>query len=404
MQTTELLVIGAGPYGLSIAAHAKESGLEVAIVGDSMAFWKQNMPRGMLLRSGLDWHLDASGVHTLEAFLEKRRIPRDAAVPLSIEIFLDYAEWFRQRKAIDVQALHVNSVRHVNGQFEIRCDDGQTIRACRVVAAPGVAPFIYIPPELSASLPRDRMSHTATLVDFRLLAGKRCLIVGGRQSAFEWAALMTEAGVDAIDLVYRHETPQFVTSDWSFTDEMIDNTLRVRGWFRHLDPSEQEAINKRFWSVGRLQLEPWLWTRVHKRSIRLWPKSRIAGWRAAPDGMIEARLDGGNSISVDHVLFATGYRVDLSRVTYLAEYIASDRLRVNGGFPVLDEDFQTTLRGLYVVGQASVPSFGPFFGFVRGCIAAARIVVAACKRPLVHSLARDAIHDKTGVARLSAPH
>jgi thioredoxin reductase len=369
-----------------------------------MAFWKENMPRGMLLRSGLDWHLDASGVHTLKAFLEKRRIPRDAVAPLSIEIFLDYAEWFRQCKAIDVQALHVNSVRHVNGQFEVRCDDGETIRACRVVAAPGVAPFKHIPPELSARLPRNRMSHTATLVDFRHFAGKRCLIVGGRQSAFEWAALMSEAGVDAIDLVYRHETPQFVTSDWSFTDEMIDNTLRGRGWFRHLDPSEQEAINKRFWSVGRLQLEPWLWPRVHKRSIRLWPKSRIAGWRATRDGMIEARLDGGNLFSVDHVLFATGYRVDLSRVTYLSEHIASDRLRVNGGFPLLDEDFQTTFPGLYVVGQASVPSFGPFFGFVRGCIAAARIVVAACERPLIHTLARDAIHDKTSVARLSAAH
>jgi FAD-dependent urate hydroxylase len=262
-----------------------------------------------------------------------------------------------------------------------------------------------LPPELSARLPRDRIAHTATLVNFSDLIGKRCLIVGGRQSAFESAALMIEAGVDSIDLVYRHETPRFVASDWSFTDEMIDNTLRVRGWFRCLDPREQEAINKRFWSVGRLQLEPWLWPRINTRNVRLWPKSRIAGWRATRDGMIEARLDGGNLISVDHVLLATGYRVDLSRVTYLSEYIASDRLRVNGGFPVLDEDFQTTLPGLYVVGQASVPSFGPFFGFVRGCIAAARIVVAACERPLIHTLARDAIHDKTGsVARLSAAH
>jgi FAD-dependent urate hydroxylase len=215
MQTTELVVIGAGPYGLSIAAHAKESGLGVAIVGDAMAFWKQNMPRGMLLRSGLDWHLDASGVHTLEAFLEERRIPRDAAEPMPIEVFIDYADWFRQCKRIDVQELHVDTLRHANGQFEMHCDNGETIRACRVVAAPGVAPFKNVPPDLSARLSRDRISHTATLVDFRHLAGKRCLIVGGRQSAFEWAALMSEAGVDAIDLVYRHETPQFVASDWA---------------------------------------------------------------------------------------------------------------------------------------------------------------------------------------------
>src|SRR5437773_12189386 len=110
MQTTDLLVIGAGPYGLSIAAHARTAGPSVAVVGESMAFWKRNMPRGMLLRSGLDWHLDASGIHTLEAFLGERRIPRSDAEPMPLEMFRDYAEWFRQAKRLEVQALHVDRV------------------------------------------------------------------------------------------------------------------------------------------------------------------------------------------------------------------------------------------------------------------------------------------------------
>ena len=175
---------------------------------------------------------------------------------MPVETFRDYAEWFRRCKQIDVQALHVDRVCRVNGQFEARCDNGETIRARRAVAAPGLAAFTNVPSELSADLPSDRMAHTATLVDFRRLAGKRCLILGGRQSAFEWAALMIEDGVESIDLVFRHDTPRFVTSDWSFTDAMIDNTLRVRGWFRRLDPSEQEAIDKRFWSMGRLSSSP----------------------------------------------------------------------------------------------------------------------------------------------------
>jgi FAD-dependent urate hydroxylase len=377
MQTTELLVIGAGPYGLSIAAHARDSGLSVAVVGESMAFWKHNMPRGMLLRSGLDWHLDASGVHTLEAFLEERRIPRTAAEPIPVETFRDYAEWFRQSKHINVQRLHVDRVCRVNSQFEAHCDNGEIIRARSVVAAPGIAPFTNVPNELSATLSDHQMAHTATLVDFRPLAGKRCLILGGRQSAFEWAALMIEEGVESVDIVFRHDTPRFVTSDWSFTDAMIDNTLRVRGWFRRLDPSEQQAIDKRFWSVGRLQLEPWLWPRVNKGNVRLWPNSRVVSWQATPHGTIEAGLDRGDSLLVDHILCATGYRVDLSRVTYLAEDVASGELRVDDGFPVLDEDFQTTLPGFYIVGQASIRYFGPFFGFVRGCIASALIVVAS---------------------------
>jgi cation diffusion facilitator CzcD-associated flavoprotein CzcO len=384
MQTTELLVIGAGPYGLAVAAHAKGAGLSVVVVGELMAFWKHNMPRGMLLRSGLDWHLDASGVHSLQAFLEHRRIPRTAAEPIPVEMFRDYAEWFRQSKNISVQSLRVNRLCRVNGQFEACCDNGETIRARRVVAAPGLAPFANLPDELSAAVPGDRMAHTATLVDFRGFAGKRCLILGGRQSAFEWAALMIEQGVESIDLVYRHDTPRFAIADWSFTDAMIDSTLRVRGWFRRLDPSEQQAIHRRFWSVGRLQLEPWLWPRVNRRNVRLWPNTQVTGLRATPHGSIETRLDRGDSIFVDHLLFATGYRVDLSRVTYLAEDVQSGRLRVDDGFPALDEDFQSTLPGLYIVGQPSIQFFGPFFGFVRGCIASARIVVASLKslRPL----------------------
>src|SRR6266478_467733 len=65
---------------------------------------------------------------------------------------------------------------------------------------------------------------------------------------------MIGGGTESVDLVFRHDTPRFVSSDWSFTDAMIENTLRVRGWFQHLDANEQEAIQKRFWSVGRLQL------------------------------------------------------------------------------------------------------------------------------------------------------
>jgi thioredoxin reductase len=383
MQSTELLLIGAGPYALSIAAHAKDSGLGVAVVGEPMAFWKHSMPRGMLLRSGLDWHLDAAGVYTLEAFLEERHIPRAAAQPLPVETFRDYAEWFRHSKQIDALALRIDRVCRVEGHFEAHSGNAETIRADRVVAAPGLASFTNVPAEVSAGLSPDRVAHTATLVDFASLAGKRCLILGGRQSAFEWAALMIEESVESIDIVYRHDTPRFVTSDWSFTNAMIENTLRVRGWFRRLDRSDQQAIVKKFWSMGRLQLEPWLWPRVNKKNVRFWPNSRVVEWRAMPGGAVEARLDRGDRLVVDEVVCATGYQVDLSRVNYLAGEIESGQLRVNEGFPVLDEDFQTTLPGLYIVGQPAVPYFGPFFAFIRGCIASAQIVVAGMQRDAV---------------------
>jgi FAD-dependent urate hydroxylase len=380
MQTTALLVIGAGPFGLAVAAHARFSGIGVTVVGEPMAFWKHNMPGGMLLRSGLEWHLDAAGVHTLESFLEEKHISSADVHPVPVEIFREYADWFRESKKITVQPLRVTRLRRVDGHFEAECDRGEAIRANRVVATPGLAPFVNMPAEISASLPSDQVSHTATLVDFRSLAGKRCLIVGGRQSAFEWAALIAEAGAESVDLVFRHDTPRFVTSDWSFTDSMIESTLRVPGWFRHLDSSEREQVQKRFWSAGRLQIEPWLWPRINRKSIRLWPNSSVVKWRSAAGGGVEAHLNQGDLLTANKVILATGYRVDLSNVPYLADEVASGRLKVDGGFPILNDDAQTTLPGLYVTGQAATHDLGPCFGFVRGCIASARIIVKNLQR------------------------
>ena len=79
---TSLLVIGAGPYGLSTAALAQERGIETVVVGRPMSFWREHMPEGMFLRSGVDWHLDAGGVHTFAAFVEERGLSDDELDPI----------------------------------------------------------------------------------------------------------------------------------------------------------------------------------------------------------------------------------------------------------------------------------------------------------------------------------
>ena len=66
---TTLLIIGAGPFGLAAATLARARGIDCVIAGRPMEFWRRNMPRGMILRSATDWHLDPTGEHTIEAFL-----------------------------------------------------------------------------------------------------------------------------------------------------------------------------------------------------------------------------------------------------------------------------------------------------------------------------------------------
>ena len=110
MHQTQLLVIGAGPYALSVAALARERGIGTVVLGRPMGFWRQNMPKDMFLRSGPDWHLDGAAVHTLEAFLEESGIRPGEVDPIPIDIFLDYADWFRRVKGIDVREEFVDTL------------------------------------------------------------------------------------------------------------------------------------------------------------------------------------------------------------------------------------------------------------------------------------------------------
>ncbi len=326
-----LLVIGAGPYGLATAACAKHAGIEQLVVGKPMAFWRENMPAGMFLRSGPDWHLDAAGVHTFMAYLAERGIDPSEVDPIPVALFLDYVDWFEERADIDVSPDLVRDLSKSNGRFEATLESGRRVGTDAVVAAPGISHFTVIPEWVEQSLSPERWTHTCHLVRFGQLRGKRVMIVGGRQSAFEWAALLADGDAEEVHVVYRHDTPEFTASDWHFAGGMMDLTATVPGWFRHLPAEEREAVGKRFWAEGRLKLEPWLTPRLEKPSVHRWPRERVVACGEAPGGEIEAELSDGTRLVVDHVVLATGYKPDMRKVPYLAGVV--DEMDLVDGFP-----------------------------------------------------------------------
>jgi FAD-dependent urate hydroxylase len=85
---TNLLIIGAGPCGLAMAAYAQRHDIDYLMVGKVMEFWKSNMPKGFILRSACDWHLDPTGVHTIEKYLQTKSLTPEDVEPLSLEFYL----------------------------------------------------------------------------------------------------------------------------------------------------------------------------------------------------------------------------------------------------------------------------------------------------------------------------
>jgi cation diffusion facilitator CzcD-associated flavoprotein CzcO len=383
MERTEFLIIGAGPYGLATAAYAKSAGVDVTIVGKPLDLWKTSMPRGMFLRSGRDWHLDAREFATFDAYVEHRGLPRVETRPVPLDTFLDYAGWFMGQYNVIPRPAYVTHLTRSEGLYLATLDDGAVLAAEKVLLALGFNFFKHYPDDVVSKLPPGSYMHTCDTVEFDFYRDKRVLIVGGRQSAFEWAALIREHGAEEVHLTHRHPTPQFVEPDWSWVQPMVRRTLVDHGWWRHLAAAEQQRIRDDFWATGRLVLEAWLDQRVHQPNIFIHEKTAIASVSVCGTKTLDVVLDDGSRCNVHHIILATGYRPLIGSVAFLDRTTIIEPLRTADGFPVLDEDFQTSLPNLYVSGLAASRDFGPFFGFTVGCAVAARIIGDAVARSAV---------------------
>jgi FAD-dependent urate hydroxylase len=376
--TKRTLIIGAGPFGLAMSAYARAHGIEHTVVGKPMDFWRRHMPKAMLLRSRCDWHLDPLEEHSIENYLGTRDLRPADVEPLSRKFYLDYCNWFTKQKEIEIDDVWVDRLDYDENarSFNATLGNAETITADRVVVAVGFGYFANVPDHLRSVLPEGRFSHTSELTDFSQLEGKRVLIVGGRQSAFEWAALIHEHGATAIYPCYRHATPSFEESDWSWVASAVHKIATEPGWFRRLSAEERDQINRRQWAEGRLKLEPWLAPRITNDKTTLFPESELVACDELPNGELRVRLSNGTILNLDHVILATGYKVDVTRIPFLNNGNILPRLRTLNGFPVLDDHLESNIPGLFFTSMCATQDFGSFFGFTVSVRASATLIGA----------------------------
>ena len=89
----------------------------------------------------------------------------------------------------------------------------------------------------------------------------------------------------------------------------------------------------RFWELGRLTLEPWLYPRLDDPRVHRHELAEVTA--VAGDGPLRVDVSDGQRLEVDHVVFATGYRPDLARVPYLAGLLSETERKSLRGFPGL---------------------------------------------------------------------
>lgn len=369
----QTLIIGAGPFGLTLAAHLKQQDIDHLVVGKPMEFWEKNMPEGMYLRSGCDWHLDVSGKYTMEAFLVQKQLSVADVEPIALAFYLEYVRWFVEQTQPNIRASYVTDLKKTAQGFVATLEDGSLVAAQNVVVAVGFQYFTYTPDELMAVLPPGRYKHTCHAVHLDQYAHKRVLIIGGRQSAFEWTALLCEKEAAHVHVCYRHETPQFAAAHWGWVMDVVNNIGEQPEWFRSLNDEEKEHYRYRLWAEGRLKVEPWLDERVHQATVSLHPQTHVVSTEITSANTIKVGLSNNEILEVDEIITATGYKVDTHKVPFLNPLLLAE-LQCTNGFPCLDTHFQSNIPGLFFTSFMAGQDFGPFFGFTIAVRTAAKLI------------------------------
>jgi hypothetical protein len=374
MASPTVAVIGAGPYGLAIAAHLLAANVKTRVFGETMQFWRCQMPAGMLLRSEWAGSTIASPGDTFS--LDHYEAAKGTKLPrrIPLEEFIAYGEWFQRQAVPEIEPRQVKRISLSPNGYRVEFDDGDDLLADRVIVATGLASFARRP-RVFAALPPELALHSSDVQDVAHFNGKHVAIVGAGQSALELAALLSEAGANA-ELIARAPEIRWLSGHGYLR--------RYGGPFRKLiyPPGEVGPLGIN-WLIEYPDLFRKLpdeyQRRFYQRALRpagsAWLRPRVSNVIFSPgrevtsaantSDSVQLTLDDGSTREVNQVVLATGYEINLDRYPLLDSTLAASVKR-NNGAPFLREGFESSVPGLHFAGAAAADSFGPLLRFVAG--------------------------------------
>jgi cation diffusion facilitator CzcD-associated flavoprotein CzcO len=400
-----VVIVGAGPFGVSVAAHLRSAGVDFRIFGKPMYRWRYQMPKGMFLKSeGCASNLsDPLGRCTLARYCAAAGLDyRERGKPVPLDVFTEYALDFQREFASDVEEVMVTGLESSSDGFHVQLANGTTVKAGKVIVATGLEYTAQIPPVLRL-LPKKLCSHSADHHDLSEFAGRDVLVVGGGQSALEAVALLSEQGVSSRLLVRK--------SSLAWNTPPSTNVRSHYQRIRHPMSNLGEGLELWMYCTAPM-LFRYLPSSIRSEKVRTvlgpagawWLRDRVDGQvqiltghsisKAEPvQGRIRVQATGSDGetteLVTDHVIAATGYRFDVNALPFLSPALKS-RLRLDQEAPVLSRDFESSVPGLYFTGLASANSFGPGMRFLQGAAYTARAISShiAGRMRVVRQIAR----------------
>lgn len=370
--STDVAVVGAGPYGLAATAFLRHQGTSTHTFGEVMGSWRHQMPRGMILRSKERASSIAHPVpgHTITSWARAHDVALDN--PATLQHFLDYGDWIGERVVPDLDHRRVEQVVREGSGFSVHLDDGEAMHAERVVMAVGLRNMERFVPELD-HLPEGSVSHVAHHEDLSVFAGKRVLVLGLGQSALENAAILADLGVD-VSVTARAKATHWLgphrAGEPTFRQKWrvppTDVGGRATGWIAAAPETYRRLPERLQLEVRRRCLFP---AGSHNLRARLEhvPFHLGRGIVSAEHtgGEIVVTLQDGSTLTADHIMTGSGYDIDVSRYDLLDKELLGE-LTLLDGFPKLGNGFESSVPGLHFLGAPAVRSFGPVNRFVTG--------------------------------------
>jgi thioredoxin reductase len=395
----EVAIIGAGPYGLSIAAFLAAQRIPFRIFGNPMSAWAHQMPKGMKLKSeGFASSLsDPKSQFTLAHYCRQEGLPyQDTGRPIPLETFVAYGLEFQKKFVPNLENKMVVSVRKNSAGFELLLDDNERVFARKVIMAVGIAQFAHVPTVLS-TLPPDFVSHSSAHSDLQDFKGRHIAVIGAGASALDIAALLHQAGA-SVEVIARtstvrfHNPPKPRSLQERIFSPMTGIGMGMDFYFYVTAPHifrwlpEKLRLNRVRKTLG--PAPGWFIKDEVVGKVPLHLNVSIAS-ASAQNGQVSLQLTNGEQVQkleFDHIIAATGYRVDIERLSILSSELR-EKIRITGKSPFLSANFESSLPGLYFVGVAAANSFGPVMRFAFGTQFTARRL----SRHLAKSVHRSAV-------------